>query len=67
MTCEIEEIDWERRQIVTSDARTWPIVDLFDGQGRPLPSPAGAVVAFAGEPGAWFTFKLQSYDPRALQ
>lgn len=64
---EVEEIDWERRQIVTSDARTLPILELFDALGRPLTSPGGAVVAFAGEPGAWFAFKLQSYERSALQ
>ena len=67
MTLEVQEIDWPARQIVTSDARTLPIVSLFDALGRPLNSPFGAVVAFAGEPGAWITFKLCEFDRRKLQ
>ena len=67
MSIEIQEIDWARRHIVTSDERTLPIVALFDALGRPLDGPFGAVVAFAGEPGAWVTFKLCAFDRRKLQ
>ena len=67
MTIEVQEIDWPARQIVTSDARTLPIVALFDAHGRPLNGPFGAVIAFAGEPGAWITFKLREFDRRKLQ
>ena len=67
MAVEIQEIDWPARLIVTSDARTLPIVALFDALGRPLTGPFGAVVAFAGEPGAWVTFKLCAFDRNKLQ
>lgn len=67
MTLEIHEIDWPARRIVTSDARTLPIIDLFDGCGRPLDSPSGAVLAVAGEAGAYVTFKLRPFDRRKLQ
>ena len=67
MSLEIQEIDWPGRRIVTSDDRSLPIVALFDASGRPLSGPFGAVVAFAGEPGAWITFKLCEFDRRKLQ
>ena len=67
MSIEIEEIDWPARRITTSDARTLPIVDLFDALGRPLSGPFGAVVALAGQPGAWISFKLCPFDRRKLQ
>ena len=67
MSLEIQEIDWPSRRIVTSDDRSLPIVALFDASGRPLNGPIGAVVAFAGEPGAWITFKLCEFDRRKLQ
>ena len=67
MALQIQEIDWPARRIVTSDARSLPIVALFDALGRPLSGPFGAVVAFAGEPGAWVTFKLCEFDRRRLQ
>ena len=67
MQVEVQEIDWPARQIVTSDDRTLPIVALFDALGRPLTGPFGAVVAFAGHPGAWVTFKLCEFDRRKLQ
>lgn len=67
MSLEIQEIDWAARRIVTSDDRTLSIVALFDASGRPLSGPFGAVVAFAGEPGAWVTFKLCEFDRRKLQ
>ena len=67
MTLEVQEIDWPARRIITSDSRTLPIVALFDASGRPLSGPFGAVVAFAGEPGAWVTFKLCDFDRRKLQ
>ncbi len=67
MSIEIAEIDWPGRSITTSDDRTLPIVAMFDARGRPLSGPFGAVVAFAGEPGAWVTFKLCDFDPRKLQ
>ena len=67
MALEVQEIDWAARRIVTSDERSLPIVALFDARGRPLSGPFGAVVAFAGEPGAWITFKLCEFDRRKLQ
>ena len=67
MQSEVLEIDWKRHQIVTLGERVWPIVALFDRQGLPLLTPAGAVIAFAGDQGCWFTFVLQDFDPRALQ
>ena len=67
MSTEVQEIDWEARRIVTSDERSLPIVDLFDASGRPLTGPFGAVLAVAGEPGAWVTFKLCAFDRRKLQ
>ena len=67
MGIEIQEIDWPARQIVTSDARILPIVALFDALGRPISGPSGAVVVFAGRPGAWVTFKLCAFDRRKLQ
>ncbi len=67
MPTEVREIDWAARKIVTSDDRTLPIVDLFDRLGRPLQKPFGAIVAIAGEPGAWVTFKLADFGRNQLQ
>ena len=67
MAATVELIDWEQRRIVTSDEHIWPIVEMFDRQGRPLPGPEGAVVAFAGEPGFWFSIPLHPYEAARLQ
>ena len=67
MAATAELIEWQHRRIVTSDARCWPIVHLFDRRGRPLHQPQGAVIAFVGEPGSWFSIPLLAYDPRGLQ
>ena len=64
---EVCEIDWEARRVWTSEARSLPIVDLFDSRGRPLDRPFGAVMVIAGEPGEWVTFKLADFEPRSLQ
>lgn len=63
----VELIDWEQRRIVTSDERIWAIVEMFDRRGRPLTGPEGAVVAFAGEPGSWFSIPLHAYEAAGLQ
>ena len=62
MAATVELIDWEQRRIVTSDERTWPIIEMFNRHGCPLTGPKGAVIAFAGEPGSWF-----SIPPAPLQ
>lgn len=67
LALKVQEIDWPARRIITSDNRSLPIVAIFDASGRPLDASFGAVVAFAGEPGAWITFKLCEFDRRKLQ
>ena len=64
---EVQEFDFVRKVLRTSDQRLLPIAHLFDALGRETADHRQAVVCIAGQRGGWLTVRLADYSKASLQ
>ena len=67
MPLEVIKVDFVDRFVETRDRRMFPIVHLFDDQGRETGDHRAAVLCIAGAEGRWLSVRLKQFSRSSLQ